>query len=164
MLIRYFGLLFVGMTAAAHASEENGDRMPAQEAGQTTSRSADVCIDFLSAGNPGKSIVALDSTTAVGTEDTEHGSSKKDRISGLHASGPLTILQQSKESAHPAGLRWNKNSDGYRLLRLARHKRIEFNSERYKVTLHHESALIEAGSIKVGLGSGSTSLTWSKAL
>ena len=159
MLIRYFGLLFVGMTAAAHASGENGDRISVQEAGQTTSRSVDVCIDFLSADDPKNNGVAHSRSSVVAAGDVAQGSPGKDRISGS-----FTILQESKDSTHTTGLRWNKNSDGYRLLRMARHKRIELNSAQYKVTLQHESALIEAGSIKVGLGFGSTSVTWSRAL
>lgn len=159
MLHLYFGLLLVGMAASAHASQENGGKVLIPETDQTTTRFVSSGTDFPFSYKPGESCVVLDRTAVAATAGVAQG--------GLGSGSPSALLQISqpeKETAPATTARWGKYDGGSRILSLARHKRVEFNAEQFKVTLRQDSALIEAGHLKVGLRSGATSMVWVKAL
>lgn len=159
MLRVYLGLLFAGMAAAAHASEEKGVEALISEPGQTTTRFVRSGPDTLFRYKPGDSGVMANRTAVVATAGAALGGSG----SGT-ASQSLCISQAGKENAPATDARWSRNDNGNRILSLARHKRVEFGVEEFKVTLHQDSASIEAGHVKVGLRGGTTSMWWTKAL
>lgn len=160
MLRLYFGLLFVGVAAAAHASEDKGGKVLTPKPDQATPRLVLSGTDFLSPSKPGDKIVVLNRTPVAATADAALGGS------GLGSTSESFSISQPENETAPAteAARWRKNVGGNRILTLARHKRVEFNGEQFKVTLRQGSALIEAGNFKVGLQSGSTLMLWSKAL
>ncbi len=161
MLRIYFGLLIVGLTAAAHASEENGGKVLTPRPDQTTTQLARSDTDFLSPYKSGEYSVVLNRTAVVATADVALGGSGTG-----NTSKPLSKSQPENESA-PAteAARLRNYAGGNRILTLARHKRVEFNGEQFKVTLRQDSAMIEAGPLTVGLRSGgATSMMWNKAL
>jgi hypothetical protein len=74
-----------------------------------------------------------------------------------------SVAEPKKETMQATNSRWHEISGGARAP-LSHLTRVEFNGERFKVTLRPDSASMETGNFKVALRSGSTSLLWSKAL
>lgn len=159
MLRLCFGLLFVGMAAAVHASEEKGMEALISGPIQTTTRLEPSGTDSQFPYKPSDSGVMLNRTAVVATANVARGGS------GFGStSESLYLSQPEKETAPATDGRWSENDNGSRILSLARYKSVEFSGEQFKVTLHQDSALIEAGHFKVGLRSGTTSMLWSTAL
>jgi hypothetical protein len=160
MLRICFGLLLVGLTAAAHASEEKGGKVFTPESDQTATQLARSDAGVLFPYKQGKDSVVLNRTAVAATANAALSGSGTGS-----ASDPFPFSQPENETAPATEAAHLRNYGGRnRFLTLARHKRIEFNGEQFKVTLRQDSALIEAGPLKVGLRSGSTSMIWSKAL
>ncbi len=155
----YFGLLLVGLTAAAHASEATGGDVLISQPDQPATRFAGSGTDVLSPCKPSGNSVVLKRAAIVAPTDVALGGSGFGTASGLSP-----VSQPKKETAAATPARWGENVGGNQILSLVRHKRVEFTGEQYKVTLRQDSALIEAGHLKVALRSGSTSMLWSKAL
>lgn len=153
----YFGLLFVGFAAAAHASEAMGGDVLLSQPDQSSVQIVRSDTDYLSPYRSGDSSVVLNRTA----NNVALGGSRFGSSSEL-----FSVFKPEKEPALATNARWSwsKNESGNRILSLARHKRVEFNGDRFKVTLRQDSASIEAGNLKVALRSGSTSMLWSKAL
>lgn len=159
MLRLYSGLLFVGMAATVHASEEKGMEALISGPNQTTTRVERSGTDSQFQYKPSDSIVMLNRTAVVATPNEARGGS------GLGGTSESRYFSQpEKETAPATDGRWSGNDNGSRILSLVRYKSVEFSGEQFRVTLHQDSALIERGHFKVGLRSGTTSMLWSKPL
>lgn len=160
MLRLFIGLLFVGMNAAAHASEEKSGKVPTPKPFPTPTMLASSDRDFPSTHKPNGNSVVLDRTAVFEPADVALGGTGTGSTYATHS-----LSLPKTEIAPATDARWRNNyGGGSRILTLVHHKHVELNGEQYKVTLHRDSALIETGSLKVGLSSGLTSMMWSKAL
>jgi len=160
MLRLLVGLLFVGMTGAVHASEEKSGKVPTPKPFPEPTMLASNDTGFLFSNKPGESSVVPARAATFASAGESLGDTGTGNTSVSHS-----LPHPETETAPATYARWrNNNGDSRRFLTLVHHKHVEFNTERYKVTLHRHTALIETGNLKVGIGSGLTSMVWSKAL
>ena len=147
---QYLGLLLCGSSFSAIAGEMDRG-MPAYTFNPSTIQDARPVPDSTSSCRCGESVV-FTGKAVIAPVPSFLGS----------ASQPFPVAEQNEDTIH--GITGRHEGIGSRLGTLLRLKRIDFNGERFKITLRSEAASMEAGHLKVSLQSGLTSIMWSQAL